>query len=118
MIRIYTFVWLMSWMPCLAQTGSIRGEVMAEGRPAAFFSVGLKGTAFGTSTSEQGAFLIKNVPEGNYELHISGVGYETYKEKVQVKANTEITIRAELQPNGIETDEVVVTEHLLREVMH
>jgi len=48
-------------------------------------SVYLENTPFGSATNGNGNYIIKNVPEGNYVLVVSAIGYISQKEEIQVK---------------------------------
>lgn len=61
-------------MHITAQQASINGLVKSDEQPLAFASIGIKGTAIGTTTNENGAFSIQ-MPFGKYELVVSMLGY-------------------------------------------
>lgn len=66
----------------------------------------LEETGRGTTSDNSGNFEINNVPQGNYELKISFLGYTTQKIKVTVP-NTEV-IDIALDQSSIFTEEFVV----------
>ncbi|QXD14077.1 TonB-dependent receptor [Rhodocaloribacter litoris] len=69
------------------ETGSIRGHVVsADGRPVELINIGLRGTRLGTTTDSTGAFELRGVPPGAYELVVSFVGLETRTVPVVVQA--------------------------------
>jgi len=47
-----------------------------------FANVYLKGTAFGTSTNENGLFEFTEISSGNYVLLVSSVGYKSYRKRI------------------------------------
>jgi hypothetical protein len=64
----------------LAQSSNyIKGTIVQgeTGRPIAHASVFISSTSKGTVSNDAGEFEILNVPEGNYDLVISCIGYET-----------------------------------------
>ena len=61
----------------------------------------------GTSTDENGTFLIKNIPNGTYKIIISYVGYETYSKSISIPPDG--TMVFELTPSAIEMEEVIVS---------
>ncbi|MEO7990248.1 MAG: TonB-dependent receptor [Chryseolinea sp.] len=94
-----------------AQVGNVQGRVStAEGSPAEFINVILKGTNKGATTNGKGEFEIKNVNAGSYRLIASFVGLESKEEHVEVVAG-ETTRISEiiLTENTNELNEVVVT---------
>lgn len=66
-------------------TSSLRGKVVDNGKPLSYATVALVGTPYGTSTDEEGNYLIPNVPVGTYQLRVSMVGYETIERPLEVK---------------------------------
>src|SRR5690348_4183306 len=63
------------------QTGvSLAGKVAdsTSNKPLSNCSVYLNNTSIGTVTSEDGTFLLKNIPRGRADLIISAIGYSTY----------------------------------------
>ncbi len=61
------------------QGGTIRGTVFDQetAEPIIFGTVSLAGTTMGTNTDENGFFSIGNVPEGEYRLVVTYVGYDS-----------------------------------------
>ena len=62
----------------------------------------------GTITDEHRAFTIKNVPEGNYKLVVSYLGYETHSTSFQINAGTN-EFNYQMVSSAIEIDEVVLS---------
>jgi hypothetical protein len=73
-----------------AQEGTIRGFVYEKesGEPALFTSVYLFGTTYGAATDINGYFTITKIPDGNYSLVVTYLGFDTLREDVTVKGNT------------------------------
>jgi outer membrane receptor for ferrienterochelin and colicins len=62
---------------CYIRAGSIKGIIVDEAdAPVAGANIYLPGTILGTASAEEGAFIIKNIPAGEYTLYISMIGYE------------------------------------------
>ncbi|MBY5957322.1 TonB-dependent receptor [Membranicola marinus] len=59
-----------------------------------------------TSTDEQGQFRFVNINQGEYQLTVSYIGYETKIETVVIDKNTFVSL--ELRPGQILTDKIVV----------
>ena len=59
------------------------------------------------TTDKDGVFTLKDVPDGEYEVVISYVGYENYKTKVSV-TNHEAWLNADLKQSMGKLDETVV----------
>ena len=61
-------------------SGSILSQ--ADGKPVAAASVFLNNTTVGTKSTDDGTFILHNVKPGAYELIISNIGFETYRQKI------------------------------------
>lgn len=48
-------------------------------------TVSLKGTTIGTMTDATGHYFLKNLPEGEFTLSVSAVGYKSQERKVVLK---------------------------------
>ncbi|WP_062180847.1 TonB-dependent receptor [Dysgonomonas macrotermitis] len=87
----------------------IKGVVKSEGKPLDFVSVSLPKLNMGTTTDSMGYFEIKKVPQGNYQLQVSSLGYKSQKQNITVKNGKEDTLYVELEPDDSSLAEVVVT---------
>ncbi|TKK72071.1 TonB-dependent receptor [Ilyomonas limi] len=92
-----------------AQTASIAGKIVSEGKPVALASVVLAETNQGTVTDSYGYFLISNVIPGTYRIHISYIGYDNIERQLTLKNNESVTLTITLVNNRSMLDEVVVT---------
>jgi iron complex outermembrane receptor protein len=94
-----------------AQTGAIKGKIKtADGSPAEFINIMLKGTSKGGTTNSRGEFEVKNVNPGLYILVTSFIGLDSKEQPVEVKSGETILL-AEiiLNENTQQLNEVVVT---------
>lgn len=66
----------------------------------------------GTTTNEYGLYSI-SVPEGEYSIVISAVGFEDIEQTISLKENTNLSIEL-LEENNTALDEVVVTSNPLK----
>lgn len=79
---------LLATLSIQAQTGSISGKLTNENKtPLMGVNLLLSNTTYGTVSEKDGSFLLDDIPEGNYTLHISYVGFETFEKQVSVIAN-------------------------------
>lgn len=106
-VTIIAFMLANSWAG--AQTGSVSGTVRSKGDPTAFVNAVIVRLQKGTSTNEEGKFLLENVPVGNHNLKISGIGYQTKVIQVSVILNTIVRIDVDLQEDVSQLEAVVVT---------
>lgn len=72
-------------------------------------SVFLKKTAFGNRTNKSGFFSITNIPQGDFTLVVSYLGYQIFEKPVKFKLNETIKLNIDLNPVKIKSEQVVVT---------
>lgn len=111
-----TIIWLLSMggimrETAFAQTSEIRGTVKdRSGEPVAGARVVVKANGSaprGAIVSIQGAFSVKNLASGEYEVSVTSVGYKEQKKKIVLDASQEINFV--LVSAVSKMDEVVVT---------
>lgn len=100
-------------------TQTIRGIVVDKlsGAPLSYISVGLLDLPqVGTSTNDDGIFILTNVPVGRHDIQASAVGYETavFRE-IMLTSAKEIYVEIQLKENVRELGEVVVTNQINKE---
>lgn len=93
------------------ETGTITGTVMLEnGDPAASAIVMLEKTKIGATTTEEGTFLLAEVPVGLYTLVVRLVGYEQREPvTVRVRATDTAIVSITLREIEIELSQILVT---------
>ncbi len=99
---------LVLWFTALVgftQTNLIKGTVTSKGEPVPFANVLIEGTTTGTSTNENGAFVLER-PAGKITLVISGIGYKTLRKEI---TTTTTTLQLELTEDVAQLEAVVVT---------
>lgn len=94
-----------------AQHGIIRGFVYEKesGEPVIFTNVYLYKTTHGAATDVNGYFTISRIPDGNYELMVTYLGYDTLREPVTIKGNTVLTKKLFLEKASYNLDAVQIT---------
>lgn len=93
-----------------AQSGSIRGTIQSSQRqPIEFANVAVKGTSTGSSTDQDGKFVIENVPAGNQTLVISSIGYTTLTRSITVSADQTSSVDFVLIESSEQLQEVEIT---------
>ena len=91
-------------------TGKIVGTLVdgSTKEPLIGADVLLVGTSIGSSTDENGNYMIINVPPGIYSVRASMIGYKTLiTEHVKLSVDMTTTLNAELESTVIEAGEVV-----------
>ena len=78
-----------------------------------YMTVSLKGTTIGTMTDATGHYFLKNLPEGEFTLSVSAVGYKSQERKVVLKRGKTLEENFELEEDMVALDGVVVTANCL-----
>ena len=94
-----------------AQSGTIRGFVYDKesGEPIIFCNISLKGTTMGAPTDVNGYFSIAKVPEGDYKIIITYLGFDSLQENIHLAAGKILTKKFELTESSIQLGEVKVS---------
>lgn len=94
-----------------AQNGTIRGFVYEKetGEPVIFTNVYLYKTSYGAATDVNGYFTISRIPDGDYTLMVTYLGYDTLREKVSIKGDNVITKKLFLTKAAFNLDAVQIT---------
>ncbi len=107
-MRLLLAVWF--WAAVAAAQGVVNGDVhdATNGEPLAYANVYLEGTEFGAATNLRGYFFISGVPDGDYQIVASFVGYEEQRKPIAVRGGV-VRVSFELRPTAIRVGEVKVT---------
>ncbi len=89
--------------------GKIQGKISAGGQPLAFASIQILGTQLGTTSDEQGNYLLEQVPFGKQTLKTNLIGYQQHTHKVFVEAHQIHTVDFSLEEDNLGLNEVVVS---------
>ncbi|RZK57668.1 MAG: TonB-dependent receptor [Pedobacter sp.] len=71
-------------------------------------TVRIQKTNFGAVTDVNGYFKISNIPQGNYSILISAIGYKTLKKEVNLVAGNEIKLSLSIAENAAQMETVNV----------
>jgi len=95
----------------LCQTGQLAGRIVdAQTRESLPYAhVFVNNTTLGTTTNEEGKFILKNVPTGSIEIVYSFIGYQTYQARVTVAEGETVAVTILLVPVKEELKSVEVT---------
>jgi TonB-dependent receptor len=91
--------------------GTITGTVVdkTSGEKLLFANVQLEGTSLGASTDEEGGFVIRQVPAGDYTLLTTYIGYVKQTNSLRVVSGETLQITVELDYAAVESEVVLVT---------
>lgn len=105
------FLFLISSMLTLGQTGTIRGFVYDEknGEPIIFTNVYLVNTIYGASTDVNGYFIITKIPPGTYSLTVTYLGFDSLNIPISIEADQIITKNLFMRESSITLETVNIS---------
>jgi iron complex outermembrane receptor protein len=116
MKRLYTILFLLLSFTLttraedIEKNGHIRGHVKtSDGQSAAYVSVGLKGTNKGTTTDDNGNYVISGIKPGEYTIKVSFVGLQTQEKTVQVLSGKATQVDFQLTESANKLAEISIT---------
>lgn len=111
MNRILSILLFLALGLSLAAQNTIKGVLTddANGEAIPFANIVLEGTSYGASTDLDGLFIINRIPDGQYTVRVSYVGYEPYSHQVTLKNHQTQKLNIKLKPMAVTFDDVVIT---------
>ena len=106
---IISSLFFLSFITVHAQNGEIQGVISDNEETIPFVNVYLEGTILGTSSDENGNFVLKNIPEGNYKLKASVLGYRNFSKNITIGTNEKLNIPIQITAASEQLEEMVVT---------
>jgi len=92
MKRVYILITILLFCTgqIFSQVGVFKGFVYdaSNGEPVRFCMVQLEGTSFGAMSDQNGSFIINKIPNENYIVKISMLGYVTLHDTIKINSNT------------------------------
>lgn len=79
------------------------------GEPMMFCNVYLKGTTLGASTDINGFFNITKIPDGDYTIMITNLGYDTIREPVSLRNKQVVNKKFYLEESSVMLQAVSIT---------
>jgi hypothetical protein len=94
----------------ISEASTIRGTVTDSitSKPLELVNVYLKGTRHGGATNPDGYYVIPDVPEGDYTIVFSILGYTVIERKASVRSDETSVLDAALVPKSVEMAAVTV----------
>lgn len=74
-----------------------------------FVNIYLKGTTYGTSTNDNGHYIMEHLPVGKHTIVVSFMGYKTIEQEVNLEANRSVEMNFTLEENSVLMRDVVVS---------
>ena len=85
------------------------GHVVSEGEHIPFINVTVVGTTIGTVTDATGHYQLVNLPEGELEINVSGLGFKSISKKIHSETNKTIELNFDIEKDVLHIESVVVT---------
>lgn len=97
--------------------GAVKGFILdkANGEAIPYATVKVDSSDFGAATDDKGFFNIPNLPEGNFSLTISYIGYESMKEVVEVKKGKTVNLKIQMSQASMELQSVEISAQKQRQ---
>ena len=91
------------------QAAEISGRVISQADPVPFVNIVLSKIGKGTSSNEEGFFIIQDINPGNYTLHVTAVGYEPFSKKIRLGTQNIQNLQIELIAAAEQLEEYVIS---------
>lgn len=88
---------------------TIQGRVVANLVPVELATIQLQGTSFGTKTDSLGHFLIRSIPNGQFTVVVTALGFLTVEKNIMLTSNQNLELTFLLEPKQVAMQEVVVS---------
>ena len=110
-VLLITFLVLLSTIVFAQNDNNVKGFVYEKstGEPMMFCNVYLKGTTYGASTDINGFFNITKIPDGDYVVYVTNLGYDTIREKVSLHKNEVLNKKYFLEESTVVLSAVNIT---------
>ena len=89
----------------------IHGHVIDKntGEHLPYIVIMLKGTTIGVTTEHTGHYMIRNVPEGNFIVEVSAIGYKTQTREINIKKGRAYEVNFVLEEDLVQIEGVIVS---------
>lgn len=92
-----------------AQNTVLKGRVMENGIPIPFVHLQISPGEIGTTTDENGDFIITDLPPRQYKIKVSAIGYNNINRVVDLNNGETLKLLFDLTPSLEQLDETVIT---------
>ena len=114
--RISLFLLLLSVLRA-NPTGFVKGKIIDINNqlPLVGANIVIKSTSIGTMSDNNGYFSIDDIPNGNYTISVSYIGYKTvYLSDIWVRPNAYDFLNVKLEQSIIQIDDITVEENFFK----
>ncbi|MCD7973851.1 MAG: TonB-dependent receptor [Candidatus Azobacteroides sp.] len=90
---------------------NIVGDVkdMQTGEHISYITIAVKNSVVGTTTDGTGHYFLKNLPTGKITLQVSGLGYKTIEQEVEIQAGQTLELNFLVEEEAFSLNELVVS---------
>lgn len=109
--KLFNLFYLILPILISAKSSSISGFVRERnnGEPIAYANVFLANTSLGSATNQDGYYVISNIPNGDYVINASMIGFAMHEEDIHFDLNQSIRLDIVLKKEVIQSSEILVT---------
>ena len=107
--QLVLFVCCAGFFNTFGQNAEITGAVTDNGIPIPFANIYLEGTTLGTATDEEGNYVLKGIPAGDYKLNATVLGYLPFSTKIKLIEYEKKSFPIRLSASTEQLEETVVT---------
>ncbi|TNE74093.1 TonB-dependent receptor [bacterium] len=91
------------------QSGTIQGRIQSDSETLAGANIFIKSLKKGAVSNLEGVFVLENIPFGNYDIHVSLVGYKSKTIQVLLENTNPVQLNVSLDEDILNLEQVVVT---------
>jgi outer membrane receptor for ferrienterochelin and colicins len=91
------------------EDNSVYGVILYNTKTIKKASIEIVGTNFSTETNAEGTYTFQNIPNGDYNLQVTCIGYKTQIKSIKIRTLGKIQLDFELQIEDNQLNEVVVS---------
>ena len=106
---ISTAIFVLIAQLTMAQTATISGKIISEGKPVELANVVLVGISTGSLSDSSGLYKIKNIQKGTYIVSVSCIGFIKMDKTISIQEDENITLNFDLTNLQNTLHEVVIT---------
>jgi iron complex outermembrane recepter protein len=110
MKSVFSLLLILFSIQVYAQRGSIAGNVTEDGEGLSSVNILLMETGIGTVSEVSGKYEIRNIPEGEYRIRFSAVGYETIFYNIRIDGGKTTELNVKMKTAAIDIGAVEVTD--------
>ncbi len=101
-LLLSTLIALFFNISIFAQNSTLRGFIYdaSTGEPLTYATLHIQGTQLGAMPDRNGSFIVTNIPNGNYFIKITAMGYDDLIDSIKVTSSTVIVKRYSVEKSA------------------